>query len=469
MTGGSPGAGARTGGRGTRGAKSAHGTGAGAARGALSHIRVLDLSRILAGPWATQMLGDLGADIIKVERPRRGDDTRSWGPPFVDEITGDADRDAAARSAYYCSVNRNKRSLAIDIASSEGGDILRQLAAGCDVLVENFKVGGLARHGLDYETLRGVNPGLVYCSITGFGQDGPDAARAGYDFMIQGMGGLMSVTGEPDGAPMKIGVALVDVLTGTNAATAILAALVHAQRTGQGQHIDMSLFDVSVASLANQALNYLVSGTPPGRLGNAHPNIVPYQAFATARGHIILAVGNDTQFAAFCRIAGLEGFAEDARFATNSARVINRDALTPHIGRAFAAHPAEWWLDRLGRAGVPAGPINAIDAVLDTPQARHRGLVSQIEDGAATGGGPGAAAKSGGGARFAKGAGKTSGGARGRTIPTIASPLRLGETPPRATLPPPRLGAHSREILAGALEMDDQSIERLLESGVIAE
>ena len=243
--------------------------------GALSHLRVLDLSRILAGPWATQMLGDLGADIIKVERPGTGDDTRSWGPPFVDGMTGDAATDAAARSAYFCSVNRNKRSLAIDITAPEGADILRQLVREADVLVENFKVGGLAKYGLDYQSLSAINPRLVYCSITGFGQDGPDAARAGYDFMIQGMGGLMSVTGEADGMPMKIGVALVDVLTGTNAATAILAAVMHAQRTGAGQHIDMSLFDVSVASLANQALNYLVSGTAPGRLGNAHPNLVP--------------------------------------------------------------------------------------------------------------------------------------------------------------------------------------------------
>ena len=254
--------------------------------GALSHLRVLDLSRILAGPWATQMLGALGAEIIKVERPGSGDDTRGWGPPFADTITGNAAEDAAARSAYFCSVNRNKRSLAIDITSPEGSAILRRLAAEADILVENFKVGGLAKYGLDYAALKAVNPALVYCSITGFGMDGPDAHRAGYDFMIQGMGGLMSVTGEPDGMPMKIGVALVDVLTGTNAATAILAAVMHAQRTGDGQHIDMSLFDVSVASLANQALNYLVSGQVPGRLGNAHPNIVPYQAFALSLIHI---------------------------------------------------------------------------------------------------------------------------------------------------------------------------------------
>ena len=405
---------------------------------ALSHLRVLDLSRILAGPWATQMLGDLGADIIKVERPRSGDDTRSWGPPFADEMTGDTDRDAAARSAYFCSVNRNKRSLAIDITAPEGAGILRRLAAESDVFVENFKVGGLARYGLDYETLRAVNPRLVYCSITGFGQDGPDAHRAGYDFMIQGMGGLMSVTGEADGMPMKIGVALVDVLTGTNAATAILAAVMHAARTGEGQHIDMSLFDVSVASLANQALNYLVSGTAPGRLGNAHPNIVPYQAFATADGHIILAVGNDSQFGKFCEIAGLDGFAANPDYATNRARVTNRDDLLPHIAAAMATQTTGWWLDQLAGAGVPAGPINSIDAVLEEPQAMHRGLASGSADDL------------------------------NGSIPTVASPLRLTATPARTVLPPPRLGAHSREVLEDILALDGAELDRLTASGVIA-
>jgi len=406
---------------------------------ALSHLRVLDLSRILAGPWATQMLGDLGADIIKVERPRSGDDTRSWGPPFADEMTGDAERDAAARSAYFCSVNRNKRSLAIDITASDGADILRRLAAESDVLVENFKVGGLAKYGLDYETLRGANPRLVYCSITGFGQDGPDAHRAGYDFMIQGMGGLMSVTGEAGGMPMKIGVALVDVLTGTNAATAILAAVMHAQRTGQGQHIDMSLFDVSVASLANQALNYMVSGSVPGRLGNAHPNIVPYQAFATSDGHIILAVGNDSQFGKFCDIAGLDGFAANPDYATNKARVTNRANLLPHIEHAMTQQTTGWWLDHLGSAGVPAGPINNIDSVLDEPQAVHRGLASEIADDL------------------------------NGSIPTVASPLRLTQTPARTTLPPPRLGEHSRDVLKDILSLDEAELDQLASDGVIAD
>ena len=407
--------------------------------GALSHLRVLDLSRILAGPWATQMLGDLGADIIKVERPRSGDDTRGWGPPFADGITGDAEADATARSAYFCSVNRNKRSLAIDITSDEGAAILRDLAAECDVLVENFKVGGLAKYGLDYEAVKQINPRLVYCSITGFGQDGPDSTRAGYDFMIQGMGGLMSVTGEPDGMPIKIGVALVDVLTGTNAATAILAAVIHASRTGEGQHIDMSLFDVSVASLANQALNYLVSGNVPGRLGNAHPNIVPYQAFATEDGHIILAVGNDSQFQKFCDVAGLEGVADEPVFATNRARVTGRQTLLPLIEEAFLKHTTGWWLDELAKVGVPAGPINPIDAALAEPQAVHRRLSMKIPDDL-TG-----------------------------SVPGIASPLRLVATPPKASMPPPRLGAHSRDVLKDLLSMEESRIDSLLSDGIIDE
>ena len=407
--------------------------------GALSHLRVLDLSRILAGPWATQMLGDLGADIIKVERPRSGDDTRGWGPPFADGMTGDAEADATARSAYFCSVNRNKRSLAIDITSDEGAAILRGLAAECDVLVENFKVGGLAKYGLDYEAVKQINPRLVYCSITGFGQDGPDSTRAGYDFMIQGMGGLMSVTGEPDGMPMKIGVALVDVLTGTNAATAILAAVINASRTGEGQHIDMSLFDVSVASLANQALNYLVSENVPVRLGNAHPNIVPYQAFATEDGHIILAVGNDSQFQRFCDVAGLAGVADDPTFATNRARVTSRQTLLPLIEEAFLKHTTGWWLDELAKVGVPVGPINPIDAALAEPQAVHRRLSIKIPDDL-TG-----------------------------SVPGIASPLRLAVTPPRANMPPPRLGAHSRDVLKDLLSMEESRIESLLSDGIIDE
>ncbi len=278
------------------------------AAGALSHVRVLDLSRILAGPWATQCLADLGADVIKVERPGTGDDTRGWGPPYLEGDPG--------RSAYFCSVNRNKRSLALDIADPEAADAVRQVAARSQVVVENFKRGALARYGLDYASLSADNPALVYCSITGFGQDGPEADRAGYDFMIQGMAGLMSVTGETDGMPMKVGVALSDVLTRLNAAVAILAALTHAERTGQGQFIDMSLFDVTAASLANQAANYLFSGEVPSRLGNAHPNIVPYQVFEVADGHLILGVGNDAQFQRFCGLARLGGLSSSGPYLT---------------------------------------------------------------------------------------------------------------------------------------------------------
>ena len=401
---------------------------------ALGHLRVLDLSRILAGPWATQMLGDLGAEVIKIERPGTGDDTRSWGPPFVDH----AEQDMAARSAYFCSVNRNKQSLAVDFTTPEGADIIRKLATSCDVMVENFKVGGLTKYGLDYASLRAVNPKLVYCSITGFGQNGPDATRAGYDFMIQGMGGLMSVTGEADGMPMKIGVALVDVLTGTNAATAILAAVINAGRTGEGQHIDMALFDVSVASLANQALNYQVSGTAPTRMGNAHPNIVPYQAFATADGHLILAVGNDSQFAKFCAIAGLEALSTDPTYATNQARVVNREGLIPHIVNAMQTQSTQWWLDQLAAAGVPAGPINSIDQALAEPQAIHRGLSTHITD------------------------------ASGLDIPTVASPLRLATTPPVTQQAAPRLGEHTQTVLENHLGLSEDDITQLVEAGIIA-
>jgi crotonobetainyl-CoA:carnitine CoA-transferase CaiB-like acyl-CoA transferase len=354
-------------------------------------------------------------------------------------MTGDAATDAAARSAYFCSVNRNKRSLAIDITAPDGAAILRELIPQCDIVVENFKVGGLAKYGLDYDSLKAINPRLVYCSITGFGQQGPDSGRAGYDFMIQGMGGLMSVTGEPDGMPMKVGVALVDVLTGTNAAAAILAAVMHAERTGTGQHIDMSLFDVSVASLANQALNYLVSDRVPGRLGNAHPNIVPYQAFATTDGHVILAVGNDSQFRKFCDVAGLDGLADNPDYATNKMRVMNRTALLPHIEAAFGQQTTGWWLDQLAAVGVPAGPINPLDKVFAEPQAVHRGLGMQIEDDL------------------------------NGSIPSVASPLRLGATPPQASAPPPRLGAHSRAVLRDLLAMDEARIDGLMDSGIIAE
>ena len=398
--------------------------------GALSHLRVLDLSRILAGPWATQSLADLGADVIKVERPGTGDDTREWGPPYLN--------DDSARSAYFCSVNRNKRSLALDLSKPEGAKILRQIACESHVVVENFKQGALAKYGLDYETLRADNPALVYCSITGFGQEGPEASRAGYDFMIQGMAGLMSVTGEPGGMPMKVGVALSDVLTGLNASVGILAALNHAERTGQGQSIDISLFDVTVASLANQAANYLFSEEAPARLGNAHPNIVPYQAFEAADGHLILAVGNDAQFKRFCLLAGMSEFSEDVRFATNDARVRNRDELVPQVAAALRSRTVSDWLAALQEQGIPAGPINDIAEAFSEPQAVFRDLATQIEDD------------------------------EGVEVPTVRSPLRLSLTPPSLRIAPPRIGQHTDEILREVVGLSGSAVDELKELGVIA-
>ena len=395
-----------------------------ASAGSLSHVRVLDLSRILAGPWATQCLADLGADVIKVERPGSGDDTRGWGPPYLEDDPG--------RSAYFCSVNRNKRSLALDIADPEAAEAVRRIASGSQVLVENFKRGALARYGLDYASLSAENPSLVYCSITGFGQGGPEADRAGYDFMIQGMAGLMSVTGEPDGMPMKVGVALSDVLTGLNAAVAILAALSHAERTGQGQFIDMSLFDVTVASLANQAANYLFTGSPPPRLGNAHPNIVPYQVFAVADGHLILAVGNDAQFRRFCALAGLDALPDDARFATNDARVRHRNTLVPRIAEAMKGRTRGDWLVALLGEGIPAGPINDVGQTFAEEHAQFRHLATSIPDG------------------------------EGMPVPTVRSPLGLSLTPPTLRSAPPRLGEHSREVLREAAGLDEESTARLL-------
>ena len=332
-------------------------------QGALKHVKVLDLSRVLAGPWAAQTLGDLGAEIIKIERPEIGDDTRAWGPPFVQDKDGRRTRE----SAYYMCANRNKQSVAVDITQPEGQQIVRDLAAQCDVLVENFKTGGLAQYGLDYETLSALNPRLVYCSITGFGHSGPYAHRAGYDFLIQGMGGLMSITGKPDGepggGPVKVGVALTDILTGLYASTAILAALQAREHTGRGQHIDLALLDVQVACLANQGMNYLYSGNLPQRMGNAHPNTVPYQDFPTADGHMILAIGNDGQFARFCNAAGVAEWAQDARFQTNTARLANRVELIERIRQLTVSQTTRDWIALLEQHAVPCGPINAIDQV----------------------------------------------------------------------------------------------------------
>ncbi|MBS7538843.1 CaiB/BaiF CoA transferase family protein [Ancylobacter lacus] len=400
---------------------------------ALSGLRVLDLSRVLAGPWATQMLGDLGADIIKVEKPGAGDDTRGWGPPWLTDGEGLETRE----SAYFLAANRNKRSVTIDMARPEGQALIRRLAAASDVLVENFKVGGLARYGLDPASLAAENPRLIYCSITGFGQNGPEAGRAGYDFMIQGMSGLMSVTGSPQDEPQKIGVALVDVMTGLHAAVAVLAALEQRHRTGRGQHIDLALFDVAMSSLANQALNYLVGGTAPGRLGNAHPNIVPYQAFATADGHLILAIGNDGQFARFCRLADLPDLAADPRVQTNAGRVAHRAEVVAAVGAALKRQTSAVWLAMLDAAGIPAGPINSIAQAFAEPQALARGHALALPH--ATGG----------------------------SAPGVRSPLRLADSPDVAPLAPPMLGQHTDVVLEAVLGLSAEERGALRRAGVI--
>ena len=388
--------------------------------GALSHLRVLDLSRVLAGPWASQMLADLGAEVIKVEHPERGDDTRGWGPPYLQDSDG-----RAVESAYFLCTNRNKKSVALDMATAEGQAAIRALAMNSDVLVENFKVGGLARYGLDYASLSKLNPRLIYCSVTGFGQTGPYAQRPGYDFMIQGMGGLMSITGLPDGeeggGPLKVGVALTDVLTGLHAVAGILAALAWRGRSGEGQHIDLALFDVQVSCLANQALNYLVTQQSPRRLGNAHPSIVPYQAFPTADGDMILAVGNDSQFASFCRVAGHPEWSADPRYATNAARVENRAQLVPLLRQATVMRSTAEWIGLLEAANVPCGPINTLEQVFADPHVIARGLRVDLPH-PVTG-----------------------------TAPAVASPLRLSKTPVQYRHAAPALGADTEEVLRSLL------------------
>ncbi len=379
--------------------------------GPLRGVRVLDLSRVLAGPWATQTLADMGAEVIKVERPGVGDDTRHWGPPFT--TTPDGER---ADAAYFMCTNRGKRSVELDMASPEGADAIRKLARDADVVVENFKVGGLKKYGLDYASLSAINPKLVYCSITGFGQNGPDAHRAGYDYMIQAMGGLMSVTGQPDGSdgaePMKVGVAVVDLFTGLYASNAILAALWHARESGEGQHIDIALFDVQAAVLANQATNYFVSGKVPTRMGNAHPNLAPYQPFPCSDGMIIIAVGNDGQFRKLTEALGQPALGLDERFARNADRVAHRDVLIPMLNTLTQVHSMSELMALLEQHGVPCGPINRIDQVFEEAQAQHRGLV--VEQARADLSAP---------------------------IKTVASPIRLSKTPVRYDRPPPALGA----------------------------
>lgn len=405
--------------------------------GPLSHVRVLDLSRVLAGPWASQNLADLGAEVIKVERPGVGDDTRTWGPPFLVDAAGKP----TGESAYYLSANRGKKSVAIDFTQPEGQELVRQLATKSDILIENFKVGGLAKYGLDYRALKQINPELIYCSITGFGQTGPYRHRAGYDFLMQGMGGLMSVTGEPDGlsggGPMKTGVAIVDLFTGMYAATAVLAALAHRDRNGGGQHIDLALLDVQVATLANQASNYLASNVSPPRLGNAHPNIVPYQAFATQDGHIILAVGNDQQFLRFCTVAGRPELAADEKYATNALRVHNRAELTAILTDIFKQHTSNAWICDLEKAGVPCGPINTLEQVFADPQVQHREMRIEVPHHHAD------------------------------SVSLVGSPMKFSATPVVQNQGPPVLGQHSDEILRGLLDLSEGERQRLRGAGVI--
>ncbi|MCX2723422.1 CaiB/BaiF CoA transferase family protein [Roseibium salinum] len=380
----------------------------------LKGIKVIELARILAGPWTGQTLADLGADVIKVESPQ-GDDTRGWGPPFVRDEAGE-DRDAA----YFHACNRGKRSIAVDFRTEEGQEIVRRLVAGADVLIENFKVGGLAKYGLDYESLRKVNPKLVYCSITGFGQTGPYARRAGYDFMIQGMGGIMDLTGEPDGAPQKIGVAFADIFTGLYGVIGVLAALRRRDETGEGEWVDMALLDAQVSVLANQALNYFVSGRSPKRLGNAHPNIVPYQVFPAKDGHLIIAVGNDSQFRRLCGVLGLPALAGEPKFATNAARVAARSELIPLLSAETAARNRDDLLAALELEGVPAGPINSVEEVFDDPQVQGRGLKVDLP---AT-------------------------GVAGGTVPSVRTPISFRNSELVLRHAAPMLGEHTQEILA---------------------
>jgi crotonobetainyl-CoA:carnitine CoA-transferase CaiB-like acyl-CoA transferase len=405
--------------------------------GPLGHVRVLELSRVLAGPWAAQTLADLGASVIKVEKPGAGDDTRAFAPPYA--ATGDGS--PSSESAYFLSTNRGKRSVTIDFIHPEGQKLVQALAAKSDVVIENFKVDGLAKYGLDYPALHALNPGLVYCSITGFGQTGPYRHKPGYDFMIQGIGGLMSITGEPDqhpgGGPVKAGVAVADVFTGLYATIAILGALAHRDRTGEGQHIDLALLDTQVAVLANQAMNYLVTGVAPQRLGNAHPNIVPYQAFGTSDGHIIVAVGNENQYARLCEVIGRSDLARDARFATNASRVNHRDELIATMQAIFVTRTMREWLDGLERVGVPCGPINSIADVFADPQVQARGLRLDLPHPAIG------------------------------AVPSVANPIKYSATPIAYRSAPPMLGADTDEILREMLGVTPAEIARLRKAGVV--
>ena len=405
--------------------------------GPLAHLTVLDLSRVLAGPWCTQLLADLGATVIKIERPGGGDDTRAWGPPYLRDAAGQDTSEAA----YYLCCNRGKLSVAVDFTTPEGRRIVQDLARQADVLVENYKVGGLDRYGLDYRSVAALNPRLVYASITGFGQDGPYADRAGYDFIIQGMSGFMSVTGErddlPGGGPQKAGIAISDLMTGMYATVAIQAALAHRDRTGEGQWIDICLFDSTVAMMAVMNLNYLVTGEPPGRAGNAHQNIVPYQVFACADGHVILAVGNDSQFAKFCEVADRRQWADDRRFAKNADRVRNRALLGPLIAEVMQTRTQRAWLDALEPRGVPCGPINRLDQVFADPQVAARGLRMDLPHPLAG------------------------------SVPQVGTPIKFSATVPEYERPPPLLGEHTAEVLRQRLALPDDAIARLAARRVI--
>jgi formyl-CoA transferase len=385
--------------------------------GCLTELRVLDLSRVLAGPFCTQLLGDMGAEVIKVEQPGKGDDTRQWGPPWLH-----------GESAYYLSCNRNKKSVTINLQSLEGQELIRRLARESDVFVENFKVGALAKYGLDYRALKEINPRLVYCSITGYGQDGPAAHLPGYDFIIQAQGGIMSLTGEVDGEPMKVGVAIADIVAGLYAANSVLAALLHRERRGEGQFIDISLLDSQVSWLANVAMNYLVSNEVPGRYGNAHPNIVPYQTFQTADGYIAVGVGNDDQFRRFCEALGLPEFASDPRFSTNSSRVENRSTLIPTLQENLLKKTTEEWLDEISGVGVPVGPINNVHQVFSDPQVLARNMLRRIVD------------------------------STGALMPLVGPVAKFSLSPSSIRSAPPRLGEHTDEVLGGLLNLSTEMI-----------
>ena len=405
--------------------------------GPLTHLTVLDLSRVLAGPWCTQLLADLGATVIKIEKPGSGDDTRAWGPPFLKDAAGNDTSEAG----YYLACNRGKRSVAVDFTQPEGQALIRDLARQADIVVENYKVGGLAKYGLDHASLAALNPRLVYCSISGFGQTGPYADRAGYDFIIQGMGGFMSVTGErdglPGGGPQKAGIAISDLMTGMYASTAILAAIAQREASGRGQHIDACLFDTMVAMMAVMDMNYLVSGKPPGRAGNAHQNIVPYEVFACADGHLILAVGNDSQFAKFCEVAGRPEWAADPRFAKNVDRVKNRAILVPMVGAAMRVRSQRAWLDALESVGVPCGPINTLDQVFADPHVAARGMRLDLPHPLAG------------------------------TVPQVGNPLKFSATPVGYDQPPPLLGEHTAAVLRERLGLSIDAIADLAARGVV--